>query len=142
MSDILIIHGPNLNKLGHRETEHYGTNTLATINQHCMAIADPLMVKCLQSNHEGEIVDWIQNEAHRLLILNAAAYTHSSIAIRDALLCTQKPFIEVHMSNTFAREDFRQQSFTADLAKGVMIGLGEHSYYQAVHYAKELLTQN
>ncbi len=129
---ILVVHGPNLNLLGTREPGIYGTATLAEIDQRLQAMGQALgvAVHCRQSNHEGEIVDLVQAAVgqHHGLLLNLAAYTHSSIAVRDALAAAALPFVEVHLSNTHAREAFRHVSLVAALAVGVVQGFGPQSY--------------
>ena len=140
MTHILVIHGPNLNLLGTREPDVYGAQTLAEIDQDLasMAAAKGLELQTFQSNHEGEIVDRIQQaaaDAVQFIIINPAAYTHSSIAIRDAFLATQIPFIEVHLSNVHAREGFRRQSRLSDIASGVICGFGSNSYRLAFEAA-------
>lgn len=141
MKQIALINGPNLNLLGRRETEHYGTTTLATVEKALQQQAQALGVhlSCFQSNHEGTIIDHIQHlqGAADALIINPGAYTHTSIAIRDALLATQIPFIEVHLSNIYQREHFRQRSYFSDIAKGVIIGMGPQGYHLALNYLAE-----
>jgi 3-dehydroquinate dehydratase-2 len=140
MTKILVIHGPNLNMLGTREPEVYGSDTLDTINQDLLQMAEQneVQLETFQSNLEGEIVGRIQqagsNET-RLIIINPAAYTHTSIAIRDAFLATRIPFIEVHLSNVFAREEFRAHSYLSDIAVGVVSGFGKYSYLMAFEAA-------
>jgi len=130
---ILIVNGPNLNALGTREPEIYGHETLPDIEKACAVTAAELglEVESFQSNHEGELVDKIQQAAqnHQGLIINAGAYTHTSIAIMDALLSLQIPVIEVHMSNIFRREAFRHESYISKAAKGVICGFGSASYH-------------
>ena len=140
MSHILVIHGPNLNLLGTREPEVYGANTLAEIDQDLtrMASQKGMALQAFQSNSEGEIVDCIQqarNNKVEFIIINPAAYTHTSIAIRDAFLATRLPFIEVHLSNVYAREDFRKHSYLSDIAVGVISGFGINSYRLAFEAA-------
>ncbi len=134
---IAVIHGPNLNLLGVREPEVYGAATLADLEAGIRAAAQPLGItlSCSQSNHEGELVDRIQalSGSADALILNAGAYTHTSMAIRDALLAVRIPFVEVHLSNVFAREPMRHRSLMADLAVGVVSGLGADGYVAALH---------
>ncbi len=134
---VAVIHGPNLNLLGVREPEVYGADTLADLESRIRAAADPLgiTVTFSQSNHEGELVDRVQalRGSADALILNAGAYTHTSIAIRDALLAVRIPFVEVHLSNVFARESMRHRSLMADLALGVVAGLGADGYVAALH---------
>jgi 3-dehydroquinate dehydratase-2 len=140
MSHILVIHGPNLNLLGTREPEVYGANTLDDINQDLTGMASQkgIALQAFQSNSEGEIVDCIQqagNNKVEFVIINPAAYTHTSIAIRDAFLATRLPFIEVHLSNVYAREDFRKHSYLSDIAVGVISGFGINSYRLAFEAA-------
>jgi 3-dehydroquinate dehydratase-2 len=140
---ILVIHGPNLNMLGVREPEHYGNLTLLDINNHLAQLAkeDNIQLETFQSNSEAEIVTKIQslmiNKADAVII-NPAAYTHTSVAIRDALSAVKVPFIEVHLSNVYAREHFRHHSYFSDIAIGVISGLGAHGYYAAYQYVKNL----
>jgi 3-dehydroquinate dehydratase II len=132
MGRVLVIHGPNLNLLGQREPGLYGHQTLADINAAITALAAELeiSVEPFQSNHEGEIVTAIQNARGRFdaVLINPGAYTHTSIAIRDAFLATQLPFVEVHLSNVAAREEFRRQSYLSDIALGTIAGFGINSY--------------
>lgn len=140
---VLIIHGPNLNLLGTRETDVYGTKSLDEINSAILSLASDLGidVKILQLNSEGEILNAIQEGAYDALIINPAAYTHTSIAIRDALLAVGKPSIEVHLSNIYQREEFRRKSFIADVAVGQISGFGSDSYLLALRAAKNILAQ-
>ena len=140
IKNITIIHGPNLNLLGQREPVHYGTLTLDDINSTLTKEASTLnlILEVYQSNGESEIVDKIQSLKSDFIIINPAAYTHSSVAIRDALVAMGIPFIEVHISNVFAREDFRKQSFFSDIAVGVISGLGAEGYCAALNYAAKL----
>ncbi len=138
--NILVLHGPNLNLLGMREPEVYGSETLDEINEGLLNLAEKAGIKLVafQSNAEGELVDRIQraiSEEADFIIINPAAYTHTSIALRDALAATQLPFIEVHLSNIFARESFRKESYFSDLALGVISGLGAKGYELALKYA-------
>ena len=140
MSHILVIHGPNLNLLGTREPEVYGADTLAAINQNLnqMAQKNGVSLQTFQSNNEGEIVSCIQQAADNqvdFIIINPAAYTHTSVAIRDAFLATRIPFIETHLSNVYAREEFRMHSYLSDLAVGVIGGFGKNSYMLALEAA-------
>ena len=133
---ILIINGPNLNMLGVREPGVYGHDTLKSVEERCKALGAELNahVTCFQSNHEGAIVDAIQ-AAHGVqdfIIINAGAYTHTSVAIRDALLSVSIPFIEVHISNVHAREPFRHVSLIAAACRGVVCGFGLDSYRLAL----------
>lgn len=137
---ILVLHGPNLNILGMREPEVYGSETLDEINEGLLNLAEKAGIKLVafQSNAEGELVDRIQraiSEEVDFIIINPAAYTHTSIALRDALAATRLPFIEVHLSNIFARESFRKESYFSDLALGVISGLGAKGYELALEYA-------
>ncbi len=139
MSSILIINGPNLNLLGSREPEHYGATGLAQIEADIAgcAAADGLAVSFFQSNAEHELVDRVQRagaEDVGFIIINPAAFTHTSVALRDALLATAIPFIELHLSNVHARESFRHHSYLSDIAVGIICGLGALGYrlaYQA-----------
>ena len=129
---VLVLNGPNLNMLGKREPEHYGHLTLEEIEQQCVekGKALGLAVRCEQNNGEGAMVDAIQSCLGRAdaIIINAGAYTHSSIAIHDALRATGIPFVEVHLSNIYAREDFRHHSYLSSLALGVICGFGAQGY--------------
>ncbi|MFV0371331.1 MAG: type II 3-dehydroquinate dehydratase [Azonexus sp.] len=138
-SRILVIHGPNLNLLGTREPEHYGRLTLADINLGLVKIAENAGVELetFQSNHEGALIERIhaaREQGVRAIIINPAAYTHTSVALRDALAGVAIPFIEVHLSNVHAREAFRQHSYFSDLAIGVICGLGHEGYRLALEY--------
>lgn len=140
MPQLLVLHGPNLNLLGTREPGLYGTQTLAQIEAdlHVLASAAGARLESFQSNEEGALVSRIQaaaGDGTTFVIINAAAYTHTSVAIRDALAATRLPFIEVHLSNVHRRESFRHHSYLADLAIGVVAGLGPESYRAAVRYA-------
>ena len=141
MMKILVLNGPNLNLLGQREPDLYGNVSLDDIHQTLIAEgrAMSLMVECFQTNAEHELIERIQQartEAVAFIIINPGAYTHTSIALRDALLAVAIPFIEVHLSNIFAREPFRQQSFLSDIAVGVISGLGAQGYQLALMAAK------
>jgi len=129
---IAAVHGPNLNLLGRREPDVYGRHTLAHVDAALAETARGLEaeVECFQSNHEGELVDFIQQAAARVdgFVVNAGAYTHTSIALRDALAGVARPYVEVHISNLFAREPFRHHSYLAPLAVGVVSGFGLDSY--------------
>ncbi len=137
MAKLLVIHGPNLNLLGSREPEHYGTTRLADIDNELVKIAREAghELQCLQSNAEHELVEAIhaaRDEGVAWIIINPAAFTHTSVALRDALAGVKIPFIEVHLSNVHAREDFRRQSYFSDLAEGVISGLGPYGYTLAL----------
>ena len=141
-STILVIHGPNLNLLGKREPEVYGYLTLEDINQQLTAQAEKatLQLDIFQSNWEGAIVDRIhqaQQDGVQYIIINPAALTHTSVAVRDALLGVAIPFIEVHLSNVHAREAFRHHSYLSDKAIGVICGLGAKGYAAALDYVIE-----
>lgn len=140
---ILLVNGPNLNTLGTREPEIYGHETLADIEAACTKAASSLgmELECYQSNHEGELVTKIQDaaKAHKGLIINAGAYTHTSIAIMDALLTLKIPVIEVHMSNIFRREEFRHDSYVSKASKGVICGFGSNSYHLALQAMSKLI---
>jgi 3-dehydroquinate dehydratase-2 len=133
---IYVLNGPTLNLLGTREPEIYGRTTLAQIGKLCAARAKDhgLSTVFRQSNHEGQLVDWIQEARIRGsgVILNAAAYTHTSVAIHDALKALEKPIIEVHLSNPHAREHFRHRSYVSRIATGVICGLKEQGYLAAI----------
>jgi 3-dehydroquinate dehydratase-2 len=136
---ILVIHGPNLNLLGTREPETYGRTTLADINLALAAKAEAAGVdlESFQSNHEGVLVDRVhaaREQGVRAIIINPAAYTHTSVALRDALAGVAIPFVEVHLSNVHAREAFRHHSYFSDLAIGVICGLGHQGYSLALEY--------
>lgn len=144
MALILILHGPNLNLLGTREPEHYGSATLASITTRLQTLAAAAghAVDSIQSNAEHELVNAVQQAVARgvgFIIINPAAFTHTSVALRDALAAVQIPFIEVHLSNVHARETFRQHSYFSDLAVGVITGLGPQGYELALQAALERL---
>lgn len=141
---ILLLNGPNLNLLGTREPGIYGSNTLASIEKKLtqLAKAGGATLLAFQSNAEAELVDRIQQAARDgvgFIIINPAAYTHTSVAMRDALAAVRIPFIEVHLSNVFAREAFRQRSYFSDIAVGVISGLGAQGYELALAYALDSL---
>ena len=132
MTSLLILNGPNLNLLGTRQPEIYGHVTLQDVKKLCQdkAVASNIQIQFEQSNHEGALVDWIQaaKSKHDGIILNAGAYTHTSIALHDAIRASGAITIEVHLSNVFAREEFRHHSMISDVAKGVICGFGAMSY--------------
>jgi 3-dehydroquinate dehydratase-2 len=139
---VLVLHGPNLNLLGTREPKIYGRETLGEINARLQAAAPRVGVdvRCFQSNSEGALVDRVQaarDEGVRFIIANPAAYTHTSVALRDALAAVAIPFIEVHLSNIHAREAFRRHSFFSDIALGTICGLGSQGYDLALGIACE-----
>jgi len=131
---ILILNGPNLNLLGSREPDTYGKQTLADIEKACIEKAAnyDVTIRFVQSNQEGELVDIIQQSKEDAIILNAAAYTHTSVALHDALRATGTPTIEVHLSNIFKREPFRHHSYISPVALGIISGFGAQSYLLAI----------
>ena len=140
VKSILVLHGPNLNLLGSREPDVYGRITLDEINANLTALAgkNGASLSCFQSNAESALVDRVQQaraDGTQFIVINPAAFTHTSVALRDALAAVGIPFIEVHLSNVFAREAFRKESFFSDLAIGVISGLGAAGYEFAVQYA-------
>ncbi len=137
---VLVIHGPNLNLLGTRETGIYGTKTLDEINSDISSLASELgiSIRTIQLNSEGDILDVIQKSDYDALIINPAAYTHTSIAIRDAIAAVNKPTIEVHLSNIHKREEYRKKSFIAEVAVGQISGFGPESYLLALRAIKNL----
>jgi 3-dehydroquinate dehydratase-2 len=146
MPDLLVINGPNLNLLGTREPEHYGSDTLDSINSKLSKIAteNSLSLKSVQSNAEADLIEHIHKAAKdnvRFIIINPAAFTHTSVALRDALSGVDIPFIEIHLSNVHAREAFRERSYFSDIAVGVISGLGAQGYELALHAAINQLQQ-
>ncbi len=142
---ILVLHGPNLNLLGTREPEVYGRTTLADIDAALQrrAAEAGVALETFQSNHEGALIDRVQAAAREkvaFILINPGGYTHSSVALRDALAAVAIPFIEVHLSNIHAREPFRHKSYFSDLAVGVICGLGSKGYLLALDYALEQLS--
>jgi 3-dehydroquinate dehydratase-2 len=136
---ILVLHGPNLNLLGTREPQHYGAATLSDINRALARRAElaGIDLQTFQSNHEGALIECIhaaREQGVRAVIINPAAYTHTSVALRDALAAVAIPFVEVHLSNVHAREPFRHHSYFSDLAVGVICGLGHQGYLLALEY--------
>lgn len=140
---VLVLHGPNLNLLGRRQPEIYGRITLDQINKKIRAVARELrvQVEIRQSNHEGELLTWIQEAVTQFgaLVINAGAYTHSSIALRDALMDAGIPAIEVHLSNIYKREEFRKRSLISEAVIGQISGFGVHSYLLGLRAAVEYL---
>jgi 3-dehydroquinate dehydratase-2 len=139
-----VITGPNLNMLGKRETDIYGSTTLEEIHVELLKLGKTLGLDVIvfQSNHEGELLDEIQKAAHNGIdgiLINPGAYGHTSIALRDALLAVQKPFVEVHISNIYERESFRQTSYLSDIASGVVIGFGVESYMLGLRGLSKLI---
>jgi len=144
MASILILNGPNLNLLGEREPDHYGHRSLTDINKHLaqLARAQGHELICFQSNAEHELVDRVQmakTENYNFIIINPAAFTHTSVALRDALAAVDVPFIEVHLSNIHGREEFRRHSYFSDIAAGVISGLGPVCYELALQAAMQRL---
>ena len=139
MSKILVLHGPNLNLLGTREPEHYGSDSLADITKRLQqqVAGSNYQLESFQSNAEHELVDKIHAARNNtdFIIINPAAFTHTSVALRDALSAVEVPFIEVHLSNVHARETFRHQSYLSDIAVGVICGLGAQGYELALQAA-------
>ena len=144
MATILVLHGPNLNLLGEREPQIYGATTLGDINQRLEALARERghHLLSMQSNAEYELVERVQEARHEgvnFILINPAAFTHTSVALRDALAAVDIPFIEVHLSNVHAREAFRHHSYFSDLAEGVICGLGQLGYELSLQAAIEFL---
>ncbi|MCW9699757.1 MULTISPECIES: type II 3-dehydroquinate dehydratase [unclassified Avibacterium] len=140
---ILLLNGPNLNMLGKREPKHYGTLSLSAIEQQMQQLAQQhgLALTCFQANSEEKLIDKIHQSFQQIdfIIINPAAYTHTSVALRDALLAVAIPFVEVHLSNIHKREPFRHHSYFSDVAEGVICGLGAKGYEFAFHYALQYL---
>lgn len=141
MQSVYVLNGPNLNLLGVRDPGTYGTQTLANIEAQCASVAEQLGLELVfrQSNHEGELVDWIHeagrevvNKASIGVVLNAGAYTHTSVALADAISGIRVPTIEVHISNVHAREAFRHHSYLSPVAAGVIVGLGAYGYESGI----------
>jgi 3-dehydroquinate dehydratase-2 len=146
IKSVLVLHGPNLNLLGLREPEHYGSLTLADINSSLQTLAKQanIALEAYQSNSEAEIVAKIQSLTINkvdFIIINPAAFTHTSISIRDAISAVKIPFIEVHLSNVYARESFRHHSYFSDVAVGVISGLGAEGYFAALTFAANTLNK-
>ena len=143
MNNIIIINGPNLNLLGEREQSQYGSETYDELKSNCLKHSETLEINIefTQSNIEGEIVSLIQESNNKFdgLIINAAGYTHTSVAIRDALVVFKKPSIELHISNIYKREEFRHKSMISDVVTGIICGLGTNGYILAINAMHELL---
>lgn len=140
MQAILVLHGPNLNMLGTREPEVYGSTTLDEIDASLIALAgkNGANLSCFQSNSEAALIERVhqaRTDGTQFIVINPAAFTHTSVALRDALAAVALPFVEIHLSNVHAREAFRRESFFSDLAVGVICGLGAAGYEYAVQYA-------
>ena len=147
MSNFLLINGPNLNLLGTREPSIYGTLTLPQLEAQLVHHAGNLghTLRHFQSNHEGALIDRIhaaKQEGMAGIVINAGAYTHTSIALRDALMAVNIPFVEVHLSNVYARESFRQHSYLSSVAKGIIIGLGPNGYRLAISALHEYFVES
>ena len=142
---IIIINGPNLNILGDREKEHYGENTIETLKLNCQKHAKSIQfeISFKQSNIEGEIVTLIQTAKNEFdgIIINAAGYTHTSVSILDALLATKLPVIEIHISNIYSREEYRQKSLISKAAKGIICGFGINGYIMALDAMKNFINK-
>lgn len=144
MQQILVLHGPNLNLLGTREPEIYGSTTLDQVNDTLItqALGSGIQVTCKQSNAEHELINLIhtaKKDGVKFIIINAAGFTHTSVALRDALAATELPFIEVHITNIYKREPFRSHSYLSDIANGVVVGLGTQGYELALSAAIKFL---
>lgn len=143
---IYILNGPNLNLLGQRQPEIYGPETLEAVAKSLAALAKTLghSVTCLQSNHEGQLIDWIQEARHQAvgIVINAGAFTHTSLALFDALSCFDGPVIEVHISNIHQRETFRHQSHISRRADGVIVGCGTEGYLLALRRVASLVAKS
>jgi 3-dehydroquinate dehydratase II len=140
---ILVLNGPNLNLLGKREPNVYGSQTLADLEQRCKEWGEEVLttVDCRQSNHEGVLLDWLhtaEQEGFEGIVFNPGGFTHTSVALRDAISAIQLPVIEVHLSNIFAREDFRHHSYISAVCEGVISGLGFEGYHAAIRILKTM----
>lgn len=147
MAQFLLINGPNLNLLGSREPEVYGATTLVDIETRSKQLAAELghELSCYQSNAEHDLIDRVQQAAKdgvAFIIFNPGAFTHTSIALRDAFLAVAIPFIEIHLSNTFAREEFRHNSYFSDIAQSCLFGFGAYGYELALHAASRHVGEN
>jgi 3-dehydroquinate dehydratase II len=140
---ILVLNGPNLNLLGKREPNVYGSQTFADLEQRCKEWGEEVLttVDCRQSNHEGVLLDWLHSaaqEGFEGIVFNPGGFTHTSVALRDAISAIDLPVIEVHLSNIFAREDFRHHSFISAVCEGVISGLGFEGYHAAIRILKTM----
>ncbi|MFQ6572060.1 type II 3-dehydroquinate dehydratase [Pseudomonas sp. UM16] len=145
MNTLLVLNGPNLNMLGLRQPEVYGRETLADVHGLCLQTAErlALTLEFQQTNHEGQMIDWIHQARGRVagIVINPGAWTHTSVAIHDALIAAEVPVIEVHISNVHRREAFRHHSYVSLVAKAVLAGFGTHGYVLAIeHFARQLRT--
>ncbi len=142
---ILLLNGPNLNMLGKREPNYYGSMSLAAIERHMQEIAthNQVELQCFQANSEEKLIERIHQSFGQIdfILINPAAYTHTSVALRDALLAVAIPFVEIHLSNIHKREPFRHHSYFSDVAEGVICGLGARGYEFALHYALDYLAK-
>jgi 3-dehydroquinate dehydratase-2 len=140
---VMVLHGPNLNLLGEREPETYGSMTLSELNNNLIDYGRSLglEVVCQQSNHEGKLIDLVQEAriSTKGVIFNAGGYTHTSVALRDAISAIRIPVVEVHLSNIYAREEFRRTSLISPVCKGVISGFGWQSYHLALHALKGII---
>tara|TARA_B110000438_G_C15751144_1_gene623038 strand:+ start:812 stop:1255 length:444 start_codon:yes stop_codon:yes gene_type:complete len=147
MSSLLLLNGPNLNLLGSREPDVYGATRLESIEKRCVELAKELghELDCFQSNAEHELIDKVQQAAIggvEFIVLNPGGLTHTSVALRDAFLAVQIPFIEIHLSNTFAREEFRHNSYFSDIASSCLFGFGAYGYELALQAASQSIGKN
>lgn len=144
-SRILLLNGPNLNMLGAREPKHYGKLSLSMIEQRLQQLAAEyqLQLECFQANSEEKLIDKIHQSFQQVdfIVINPAAFTHTSVALRDALLAVSIPFVEVHLSNVHKREPFRHHSYFSDVAEGVICGLGAQGYEFALQFARDFLRE-
>ncbi|AWP54062.1 TPA: type II 3-dehydroquinate dehydratase [Haemophilus influenzae] len=142
---ILLLNGPNLNMLGAREPKHYGSISLASIEEKIQTLATQhnVKVECFQTNSEEKLINKIHESVHQIdfILINPAAYTHTSVALRDALLAVSIPFVEIHLSNVHKREPFRHHSYFSDVAEGVICGLGAKGYEFAFLFAMDYLAK-
>jgi 3-dehydroquinate dehydratase II len=140
---VLVLNGPNLNMLGVREPEIYGTSTLKDVEALCLSTAESLGLKadCRQSNSENELIGWVQSarDTHAAIVINAAAFSHTSVALMEALTLTGLPIVEVHITNIHAREEFRHHSYISSVAKAVLCGCGIQGYAYAMETAENIL---
>ena len=144
MPTVLLLNGPNLNLLGSRETEIYGSTTLTNIEAQVSSLLRKRNIECeaFQSNSEGELIDWLHKQSDAgFLLLNPGALTHTSVGLRDAVLATEIPFLEIHLSNVHQREEFRHHSYFSDIAIGALVGLGVKGYLLATQFAADYLEQ-
>jgi len=145
MSAILVLHGPNLNLLGMREPGVYGNLTLDDINARCISLGQELgvEVRCFQSNHEGALIDALHEARHWAIgvVFNPGGYTHTSVALRDAIAAIGLPVVEVHLSNVYAREEFRHHSMISAVCRGKISGLGWRSYMLGLRYLIEMIKE-